>query len=373
MQPEKIQKMQQRTSDIIRFMRLPLAIAIVFQHSYGLISSARPADADALLSWQMLDWMRGIFSWVMTGATIPVFAIIAGYLFFQQWERDENGLLLWSWRTYARKIRSRLFSLLLPYVIWNLLAAWYMHSDWTLDILWGINSWGHGNTNIFGQTLWPTYAPLNAPLWFIRDLFIICLAAPLVYPIIRYGRWFTLAGILLVYALQFPAWTPSIYLMPWFIVGAWLAVFGKDLSTIAVKLWTPWLWIGICLSPILLPLEGVWLGIAKPLIMFHLCLFYFRSATWIVEHKPWKTPEILSRASVPVYAGHMGLGVLNTAAGWVSGWIPDTSCAWLLVCRYFLAPTLCIVLIVAVFAILYPSILATILSGTKPSFLQKKG
>ena len=170
MQPEKIQKMQQRTSDIIRFMRLPLAIAIVFQHSYGLISSARPADADALL-----------------------------------------------------------------------------------------------------------------------------------------------------------------------------------------------------------PLEGVWLGIAKPLIMFHLCLFYFRSATWIVEHKPWKTPEMLSRASVPVYAGHMGLGVLNTAAGWVSGWIPDTSCAWLLGCRYFLAPTLCIVLIVAVFAILYPSILATILSGTKPSFLQKKG
>ncbi|MBO7502016.1 MAG: acyltransferase family protein [Paludibacteraceae bacterium] len=365
--------MQQRTSDTIRFMRLPLAIAIVFQHSHGFISSARPADADALLSWQMLDWMRGIFSWVLNGATIPAFALIAGYLFFQQWQRDKSGLILWDWRTYGRKIYHRLFSLIVPYMIWNLLAAWYMNADWNWDIFWGINSWGHGNTNIFGQTLLPTYAPLNAPLWFMRDLFILCLAAPLLYPLIRFGRWYTLGAIILIYALQFPAWTPSLALMPWFVIGAWLAIFGKDLSTIALQLWKPWLWIGILLSPVLLPLDGIWFGIVKPIMMFLLCLFYFWSATKIVERKAWKTPEILSRASVPVYAGHMGLGVLNNAAEWVAAWIPDTSSAWLLACRYFLAPTLCVAIIVVIFTLLYPSLLATILSGSKPTWKQKKG
>ena len=90
--------------------------------------------------------------------------------------------------------------------------------------------------------------------------------------------------------------------------------------------------------------------------MIVLCEFYFWSATKIVELKPWKTPEVLAAAGVPVYAGHMGLGVLDQASAWVAAWIPNTCSMGLLTLRYFLAPLLCTAIIVAVYALLYPNI-----------------
>ena len=123
------------------------------------------------------------------------------------------------------------------------------------------------------------------------------------------------------------------------------------------------MWIVIALSGILIPLEGVVHQLLQPLFMMFICLFYFWSATKIVERKPFSTPDVIAHASVAVYAGHVGLGVLEKTASWMAMLIPDGSSCVLLLLRYFLAPLLCVAIITLLFSLIYPSIAAGLLTG----------
>ena len=355
--------MERLSSDTIKFMRFPLAVAIVFQHSYACISSAKPADISGMWAWQVIDAVRGFCSWIIIGAALMAFALISGYLFFQNWGKNDNNIPVWNWRVYGRKMYNRVFSLLIPYVVWNLLSAWYMHEPVTWHIFWNQISWGADNTNIFGQQMLATYAPIDSPLWFIRDLFLISLCAPILFPLIKYGKHYTALLFLIIFLLKTPAWTPSITLLPWFVIGAYLSICGKDLSSTACKLWKPWMWVIIAASGFLLPLDGIVHQILQPIVMTFICLFYFWSATKIVEKKPFETPDVVAHGSVAVYAAHAGLGVINTTASWVAMLIPDSSSCVLLLIRYFLSPMLCIAVIMFAFWLIYPSIAARILTG----------
>lgn len=355
--------MENRSSETIKFLRMPLAIAIVFQHSYGYINSAKPADISGMWAWQAVDAIRGFCSWVIIGAALMAFALISGYLFFSKWPSEDNEPLRWDWRTYGRKMLNRVFSLLIPYIIWNILSAWYLSVPFSWHIFWDQFSWGADKVNVFGQQMLPTYAPADSPLWFIRDLFIISLCAPVLFMLIKYGKHYTVLFFWAVFLLKTPSWTPSITLLPWFVTGAYLSIFRKDLSTEACRIWKPWMWIVIALSGILIPLEGVVHQLLQPLFMMFICLFYFWSATKIVERKPFSTPDVIAHASVAVYAGHVGLGVLEKTASWMAMLIPDGSSCVLLLLRYFLAPLLCVAIITVLFSLIYPSIAAGLLTG----------
>lgn len=116
---------------------------------------------------------------------VPGFFFISGYLFFL------------SKKTYPQKLKTRLHTLLIPYLIWNtLLLALYVvaHAigypqdingrslaDYTfidyLRLFWDRGSFDNGN-----------FVPLLCPLWYIRNLLIISAVSPLLYYIIRYAR-----------------------------------------------------------------------------------------------------------------------------------------------------------------------------------------
>lgn len=77
--------LQSRTIDWLRF---PLAIAVVYIHSFG----SYPIDlnflhSDPFSSISIFNWIRICFSHVLTHIAVPSFYLISGYLFFHNWSQ----------------------------------------------------------------------------------------------------------------------------------------------------------------------------------------------------------------------------------------------------------------------------------------------
>jgi len=179
-------------SMVIQLMRFPLAIAIVFLHC-----NSSPYDENFCYSF-----IRQYISFTWVGIAVPIFFLISGFLFF-------NNIDHFSKKEYKRKLLSRIRSLLIPYIAWNILAAlvplfilvliiikngepviWIVDYFKSLNgwhIFWDYNQWGENSTG-----------PIDLPLWFIRDLLILSVATPLIYRgIQRFGLGWILFTIVL--------------------------------------------------------------------------------------------------------------------------------------------------------------------------------
>lgn len=127
---------KEQISQCISALRLPLAIAVVMIHSQ--ISGY--SSAVFIHSLQNIIFLA-----------VPCFFIISGYNFSK------------SKKNYKDRIKNRLKTILLPYIIWNLIA--YMVSM-------RYRGFYLPNWNILIAN------PINFPLWYLRDLFILCLLYP---------------------------------------------------------------------------------------------------------------------------------------------------------------------------------------------------
>lgn len=111
---------------------------------------------------------------MMGRIAVPLFFIISGYLFFQKFDG--------SFGAYKSKIKKRFSSLLIPYILWNLLAFFFYwsigvaHSSDFLSSFWVVNY--HSG-----------HSPADGPLWFLRTLILLLPLSPLIY-IVNKRRWF---------------------------------------------------------------------------------------------------------------------------------------------------------------------------------------
>lgn len=108
------------------------------------------------------------------GIAVPTFFIISGYLLAQKHS-------IFSLNDYALLIKRRLFTLVIPYLLWNLIAVGIRSLVKMLpfqDLTSGQYGW-NGAAHFLYATFWE---PEDLPLWFIRNL--ICFI--LVFPILLY-------------------------------------------------------------------------------------------------------------------------------------------------------------------------------------------
>ena len=116
----------------------------------------------------------------ITNICVPLFFVMSGYLFF--WNVPGKPDAKWFWK----KIRSRFFTLLIPYLI-AVVIAWLCY----YFALKAVPSMVDG----FLGDRWkdPLFVfwtgPVNLSLWFIRELMIVVVLSPLIYLIIRYTGW----------------------------------------------------------------------------------------------------------------------------------------------------------------------------------------
>lgn len=175
---------QYKTIEALRFI---CASLVVLRHSSGFIEVP-------VADYSLYRIVVATFSFGVTEVCVPVFFMISGFLFF-------SGLHEWKWSTYGRKLKSRITTLMLPYCVWNVLAVFssmiityastrdinqalsVYNNNGALRILWDCANVSVSDTWFGGVAC--SAAPMDGPLWFIRDLIVLTLCAPFLYVLIH--------------------------------------------------------------------------------------------------------------------------------------------------------------------------------------------
>ena len=234
--------MNSLTSRTINLLRVVLVLLVLFVHVHP-DHNPHWLTMDNL-SGQPLGWV--IFSIVGTFINkfafiaVPLFFAISGFLFFQK-------LDTWSWSVWKQKIRSRVRTLLIPFLIFNAICALSLlcislktGQGWSLvgayegrfpiiGWLWNGVSYCQGWKNWLGMDM-QLYYPLDVPLWFVRDLMVMVAISPVIYWLIRKGGVLYLGIVGIAYCLGIFCCAPgfSTNALFFFSLGAFAAIKGID-------------------------------------------------------------------------------------------------------------------------------------------------
>ena len=147
-----------------------LSILVFFIHSYF----AQTVVSDSLIS--LVNHKVSYFlSRSITQFAVPMFFMMSGISFFKDYNNNK----------YLSKIRSRLFTLVIPYLLWNTIwMLWEIFTSYSFLSRFSEDSVTFALTpaNILKGIF---FYGCNVPFWFVFDLIIFSLAAPLVFVIIK--------------------------------------------------------------------------------------------------------------------------------------------------------------------------------------------
>lgn len=178
----------------------------------------------------MQSWYGNILYFIQEAlcrSAVPVFFIISGYLFFQNITEFKKEV-------YSSKVKSRIRTLLIPYLLWNFIALTeYLIKH--LPMLSSVFPNIHKqiiNVNFFIGAFWVMPnggCPILYPFWYIRDLMVLIIISPFIYFMVKKLRVFY--PILLLIGMFC-----SIKLLPglsltsmfFFSVGCYWALYKKD-------------------------------------------------------------------------------------------------------------------------------------------------
>lgn len=190
----KIDKEYSARISILRFL---LIVLVVYIHSYS--DEIRFADTiQAMNSPPQLQYIKEIFSLIICKAAVPLFFLISGILLYRK---------SFTWiNNFQKKVKT----IGIPYMFWNLfwiflffimqsisLSEPYFSNSDNIIRNFGIKEWIHAFFGINRTGV--LYYPFLYPFWFLKDLFILNLAAtvikisidkmPFLFFIIASGLW----------------------------------------------------------------------------------------------------------------------------------------------------------------------------------------
>lgn len=165
-------------SQTIAFLRFPLIVAVVLIHTEPGVPAGIVGNGVYLL-------VRNLISEVVSAVAVPLFFFISGYLFYA------NGRF--GIKAYGDKMKKRVHTLLIPYLLWNLLVLFILYfkqeisptgNKDVIDIArFSIADW----LRVFWDYRSGVY-PMCAQFWFLRDLMVVMVMSPVIYYGIRFGK-----------------------------------------------------------------------------------------------------------------------------------------------------------------------------------------
>ena len=146
-----------------------LSILIFFIHS----NFAQDIVSDSLISVVNCR-VSYFFSDSITRFAVPMFFMLSGLSFFKNYDNKK----------YLTKIKARIFTLVIPYLLWN--TIWMLWEIFTSYSFLAKFSSGEPYPLTLTSILKGIFFyNCNIPFWFIFDLIIFSLAAPVVFLIIK--------------------------------------------------------------------------------------------------------------------------------------------------------------------------------------------
>lgn len=327
----------------------------------------------------LADFIRIALSHVFLFIAVPVFFIISGYLFYR-------NLVQWDFSIYINKLKSRFYSLFIPYIIWNTIPVLYIITGLfikhysILQILDFINIKGGLckyffvspilrmlYINWFGQ---PVMAgePINAPLWFLRDLIVLVILSPVIYWFIKRLGFYFLSILCFIYIstiIPYHSVTTSIF---FFSIGAYFAISEKNIirefNGVAVNSFLLALSFGFvdCFFDGKLTITG---SVLYPFYIIFGVVAVFNLATWLIEKKHITINKTLAKSSFFIFCLH-SLLVIGICRWFINLLFPYNNTIFLIL-KYFLVPILTVCLCLVIYMILkkFTPKLLNILTGSR--------
>lgn len=222
-------------SKTIAFLRFPLIVGVVLIHStFGklMIGGEMQVDPGAYPVYESVSYF---LSEILSRIAVPLFFFISGFLFFFKMESFTGSV-------YMGKLKKRARTILVPYLIWNLLVIGFYFCAQTFvpDLLSGRNKpvceygvgdwfWAFWNTSRISPAI-DGQMPTDYPLWFIRDLMIVMLCSPVLYLLIKKLKQYV---VLLLGVLWLAGWWVhwvgfSLDAFFFFSAGAYFGIYKKN-------------------------------------------------------------------------------------------------------------------------------------------------
>lgn len=313
-----IDKTVSQSLDLLRF---PLSILVVYLHIDpipAIVTSQFDWTSDV---WLSLYYIIAISIVNLARIAVPCFFFISGFLFFVNTDIFTLG-------SYLKKLQRRVKSLLIPYILWNILGAAYLYA--TQRIL----------CDSFSSLF---LAPANFPLWFLRDLIGIVLISPLCYWLIRYLK---VIGLVLMTILFVSNVVPSLGICLFssfffFYIGAYCGC-----NRITAKRNNKFLYVAfLLLWCMTFLLYGTTVNQYFLALFLLVGVFSFFKLSYTLTAKHVKTFAILSSSSFFIYVAHK-LGATYIAKS-IFEFLPDGP--YVMSLRFLIAPFLATFICVAVY------------------------
>lgn len=198
-------------SEVIKVLRFPLAVMVVYIH-YA------PAERVDLMALTAVDrpittTLYTLFSFLVGSVAVPIFVAISGYLYFIKIGNH------FSLAQYIGQSRKRVYTLAIPYIGWIAIT-------WIASIFYNMIKYDSTVMQLLSETWQNLYyilwsRPLYFPFYFIRDLIVLSLLAPLWHWLIKHTSWVWLLASLLLYFSPIELFTGlSTRLLFYFSLGA---------------------------------------------------------------------------------------------------------------------------------------------------------
>ena len=324
--------------EVFRQLRLPMIVLVTFAHSYGEVT-----EGFSLLTseWDTYEFLKLLVSQTLVKVAVPVFFIMSGYLFFTNVET-------WNSQAYRAKMLRRLKTLLLPYLIWNLLMAFKLRT-FSWSIFWVFWCPAGIQTDWFGHEQLMT-APANMPLWFLRDLMVVSLLTPIIYIGVRKLGCWLMAVLTIFYLSGVCAFCPglSAYAVFFFTLGAFLSIRRMDLLETFLRMEWPAYGLSVILGVAMMLTYGMSV-FSSLMLCFRLAgaVAVFCLASRILSTTARRLPSVVCDSAYLVYLAHYVFFFSFIDTAFFAAFGTSTTALSL---HYLLAPLLKAAVFIAVYA-----------------------
>lgn len=220
----QVEALRREESDRFRHAGMLCVLLVLFIHA--TTSRYCPAVAAQSPLNELNNRLQASVAFGFARTAVPFFFFVSGFLFFRRVD---------SLAQIRTKMRSRFFSLVVPYMVWSTLWLVLAFLLCRLD-LEAAAPFQHLFAGSFSVVLntW-LLDPIPGQLWFVRDLIVLCAISPLLFlsfrflgpsiPILAFTAWLFVPEHVVIENRS--AWeVTSISGLCMFSVGGWLSRFG---------------------------------------------------------------------------------------------------------------------------------------------------
>lgn len=281
-------------SDVISFLRFPLIVGVVMIHV-----SVSTLQCESHIAYNATYYL---FAQILARIAVPMFFLFSGFLLFHK-------CIDYTRHIYLNKLKSRLKTLLIPYLIWNLITiivSLVFNHEIQFNIEYFVRAFWNLNIETTVGATTASY-PICIQFWYIRDLMVLVFLSPIIYWMVKKFNYWCVAvlGVLWIFNWWYHISGLSITGLFFFSLGAFFSIHKKNFIA-ALKRYALYWTVSylVLIIPVLYMHEVGWNPLRRITIIVGIVSTLSITAR-MLDNGRWSVSKKLSESSFFIFACHM--------------------------------------------------------------------